>query len=285
MVTKGFSMDSRTDAGSRIFSAAIPHPRLSYLFDHFIIILIVLSSAAVMLESMQGVMEEYGIYLVWFEHFAAYVFTIEYILRVWHCTALPAQGHPVLGRLRYMTTPLALIDLFAILPFYLPLIFPMDLIYVRALRLFRFVRVLKLGRYSQSFQLLGDVIRKKREDLIVVLAVIGVILFVASSMMYFVEHGAQPERFSSIPVTLWWGLTTLASNGAGEMAPGTVLGKGLTVVIQLLGLGFAALPAGIVASGFIEEFQRKKAAPMVCPHCGKEISGQVQHPGGPGRSL
>lgn len=278
-------MDSHADAGSRIFSSSIPHPTLSHLFDHFIIILIVLSSAAVMLESMPGVMEEYGTYLLWFEHFAAYVFTIEYVLRVWHSTALPTHGHPVLGRLRYMRTPLALIDLLAILPFYLPLLFPMDLIYVRALRLFRFVRVLKLGRYSQSFQLLGEVVRKKREDLIVVLAVIGVILFIASSMMYFVEHRAQPERFSSIPATLWWGLTTIADSGAGEMTASTAMGKGLTLVIQLLGLGFAALPAGIVASGLIEEFHRRKAAPMVCPHCGGEIGGPVQPPDRSGGAL
>lgn len=253
-----------------LIEAAKPGDTLSRAVDMFIMTLISLNLMVVVLDTVRGVREAYGKDLLAFEHFSVGVFTIEYLLRLWSCTSNPRYSRPVIGRLRYALTPLVIIDVLAITPFYLPMLIPLDLIYVRAIRLFRFVRVLKLGRYSHSLQLLGAVLRNKKEDLLVSLVVIIVVLFVASSIMFYLEQEAQPDRFSSIPATLWWGVTTLTTVGYGDMVPTTAAGKLVGAAIQLLGLGLVALPAGILASGFIEERHRQTRTPT-CPHCGKEI--------------
>jgi voltage-gated potassium channel len=253
-----------------IIEAAQPGDTISRAFDIFIMTLISLNLLSVVMDTVKSVREVYGGDLLAFEHFSIVVFTLEYVLRIWSCTSSLSYARPITGRLRYALTPLVLIDLLAIAPFYLPMIVPLDLLYVRAIRLFRFVRVLKLGRYSHSLQLLGAVLRNKKEDLLVSLIVIVVVLFVASSVMFYVEQETQPELFSSIPATLWWGVSTLTTVGYGDMVPISPAGKLVGAVIQLLGLGIVALPAGILAAGFIEE-RHKRIGTLKCPHCGKDI--------------
>ena len=128
-----------------------------------------------------------------------------------------------------------------------------------------------MGRYTESFKTFGNVLRAKKEDLDVTVFSVLILLQVASSLMYYAEHSAQPERFSSIPAAMWWGVTTLTTLGYGDIYPVTVLGKILGAVIALLGIGLFALPAGILASGFAEEIQKKRQTQRTCPHCGKEI--------------
>jgi voltage-gated potassium channel len=166
---------------------------------------------------------------------------------------------------------MALIDLIAILPFYLPMLLPIDLRFMRAIRLVRLLRVFKLSRYSNAFSTLYNVLRAKKEDLFITAFLVSVLLVVASSLMYFIENKGQPEVFSSIPASLWWGVATLSTVGYGDAYPVTVLGKFLGAIIALLGIGMFALPAGILGSGFVEEIQKKKASSKICPHCGKAI--------------
>jgi voltage-gated potassium channel len=249
-------------------------------FDIFLISLIAVNVTAVVLETVQSLAESYGSFFETLEIGSIIIFSGEYVLRIWTCTEHEDYAHPVLGRLRYMVKPMAIIDLCAVLPFYLPVILPIDPRFMRSLRLFRLFRLFKMGRYSESLQTMGNVIKKKKEEFVVTIFVIFILLVLASSLVYTVEHEAQPEAFSSIPASMWWGMATLTTVGYGDVYPITPLGKFLGAVIALLGIGLFALPAGILASGFADEIQTKRGRSetekkeniTICPHCGKQIS-------------
>ncbi len=250
----------------------------SKVFDFFLLGLIFLNLVAVALETVDSLYEEYRLWFQLFEIFSIAVFTVEYILRVWSCTVKQPYQHPVWGRLKFMTTPLAVIDLLAILPFYLPFLSP-QLRMGRSLRLLRLFRVLKLNRYTDSLKILVRVLRLKKEELLLSLFVLLILLAIASSLIYFVEHEAQPEVFSSIPEAMWWGTITLTTVGYGDVYPITLVGRLLGGILAILGIGLFALPAGILASGFSEELQARKEKKQerkvtVCPHCGRSINDE-----------
>ena len=208
-----------------VLEVATAGDSVSRTYDVFLIILILLNVVAVMLDSLQGFSREFQEPLRVFELFSVCVFTIEYVLRLWSCSENPRFTTPVVGRLRYVFTPLALIDLLAILPFFLPMLLPVDLRYIRMFRLFRLIRLFKMVRYSESFRVLGGVFKGKKEELAITLCVGVILLIIGSSLMYFVENAAQPEVFSSIPAAMWWGVATLTTVGYGDLYPITPLGK------------------------------------------------------------
>ena len=225
-------------------------------FRTFIYTLIVINIIAVIIESV------HEIYLAWqpffdgFELFSVIVFSIEYVLRLWVCTVDPRYARPFLGRFLFALTPLAIVDLVAVLPFYLPMIIGADLRFVRILRLFRMLRILKLGRYSRSLQTLVNVLRSKRGELAITVFAIFVLLILASCLMFYAENEAQPEVFPNIPAAMWWGVITLTTVGYGDIYPITVLGKLIASAMAILGIGLFALPAGILGAGFVEEMNR-----------------------------
>lgn len=241
-------------------------------YDIGMAILISLNVVAVVLESVPELAHAFGAVFHTFEVFSVAVFTVEYALRLWSCTVEPRFAHPLWGRARFALTPMALIDLVAFLPFYLGFI-AVDLRLLRLFRLLRLLRVLKLGRYSQSLTLVGRVFRRKLPDLAVTMVILLVALVLASSVMYYVEHEAQPEAFASIPAAMWWGVATFTTVGYGDVYPITPLGKLVGSFIAVLGIGIFALPAGILAAGFSEERERLKneTGSRVCPHCGMPI--------------
>jgi len=254
-----------------VLEPATEGDRASRVFDVFIMTVIALSVLSVALETVASVAVRWGGALRAFEIFSITVFTIEYLLRVWSVTADPRFSQSLTGRVRWMLTPMAIIDLLAILPFYLNL-GRLDLRFLRALRLFRLFRVLKLARYSDSLALLGRVFRSKKEELVVTLTAVLFLLFLSSSLVYYVENGTQPEAFSSIPASLWWGVATLTTVGYGDIYPVTAAGRVLGAVIAILSIGLFALPAGILASGFAEEMRRgREEERRRCPHCHGEI--------------
>ena len=165
-----------------------------------------------------------------FEVASVLVFTLEYVLRVWACTSDPEYNHPLKGRLQFMLYQLLLVDLLAILPFYVGLfgVLGMDLRVLRALRLV--ARSTRLGRHSDGIRILGRVLQAKSNELLTVVVVLMVLLMLASTMMFYAENNAQPESFSSIPTTAWWGIVTLTTVGYGDMAPITSLGRVIVVV-------------------------------------------------------
>ena len=140
---------------------------------------------------------------------------------------------------------------------------------MRAVRLL--ARAARLSRYFTGLRTLGGVLQAKRYELFTVMLVLMVLLILASSLMFFAEHDVQPEAFSSIPAAMWWTIVTLTTVGYGDVYPVTSMGRLLAGFIAILGIGFFALPAGILGSGFLEEVQRRQEGPRVCPHCGLEI--------------
>ena len=242
-------------------------------FNISMLVLISLNVLAVVLETERGLYQRYAIAFHIFDTASVIAFTVEYALRLWVCTLDPRFRSPVMGRIRFALSPLAIIDLLSFLPFYMPLL-AIDLRFIRSVRLFRLFRLLKLGRYSQSLKTLARVADAKKEELSVTLFSGAIVLVIASSLMYFVEREAQPEAFSSIPAAMWWGVVTLTTVGYGDIYPKTVLGKLIGALIAILGVGMFALPAGIIASGFASEVQKSRAEPIICPHCGKDIAAK-----------
>ncbi|MCB0536548.1 MAG: ion transporter [Bacteroidetes bacterium] len=242
------------------------------LIDGFIISLILLNVIAVILETVDSLFLAYGSLFQAFEFFSVCFFTLEYALRLWTCTYVDKFKHPITGRLKYIFSFGSVIDLLAIIPFYLPLSTIYDFRFVRVFRLIRFLRVFKLGRYLNATKIISSVFKSKKEELVLCLLITLTLIVVASSLMYFVEHNAQPDKFSSIPETMWWSVTTLTTVGYGDVFPITGLGRILTACISILGIGMFALPAGILASGFSAEFQKLKKEKNTCPHCGKELT-------------
>lgn len=256
---------------SKIIGTTHSDGSASRAFDIGMLILVFFNILAVVLETEEDLYSQYKTYFHYFEIFSVGVFTIEYILRLWTCTEHIKYKSPILGRLQYALLPSMLIDLLSFLPFYLPL-GGMDLRFIRAVRLFRLFRLFKMGRYSQSLNKLTNVIKSKKEELVITLFSSIVLLIVASSLMYFIERESQPELFGSIPKAMWWGAVTLTTVGYGDVYPMTLLGRIIGAFIAVLGIGLFALPAGIIASGFATELQKQKPEQNICPHCGKDIN-------------
>ncbi|MEP2026521.1 MAG: ion transporter [Reichenbachiella sp.] len=230
---------------------------MSHYFDLFIMVMICLSVIDIILESEESLKVEYSSWFQFFEFFSVLVFSIEYALRVWTCVEHRKYNSSLFGRIKYMSNPMALVDLIAILPFYLPFV-GIDLRFIRILRLFRIFRVLKMARYSSAFNLIKNVFKEKKEELLVTSVFIVIILIIISTLMYYLEREAQPDHFSSISKSLWWGIVTLTTVGYGDVYPVTALGKALGGIITLLSIGLIALPSGILASGYTEQIIMRK---------------------------
>lgn len=242
----------------------------SRVFDISILVLIFLNVVAVIIGSVQSVQQRWGSFLNVFEAISVAVFTVEYIARLWSCTTDPQFSGRFRGRIRLALRAMSIIDLLAILPFYLPFL-GIDLRSLRVLRLLRVLRVAKVGRYYSSLNLIKHVFQSKKEELVLTSALMGLLLVVSSSLLYYCENGVQPDAFSSIPATMWWSVATLTTVGYGDMYPVTLMGKFCASVIAILGIGMFALPTGILGAGFVEAIQKHKEPKEVCPHCGGEL--------------
>jgi len=234
----------------------------------FIIVLIIANVILSILETVPELKAEYQPLFYTLESISVVIFTIEYFLRLWSCTAHPANAHPLKGRIKWMLSPLGLIDLMVFLPFYLSVIFPVDLRILRAIRIVRIFMILKIGNYATSMNRIIHVVRNKKEELIVTASLGIILLLLSGSAIYYLENEAQPHVFSSIPASLWWSVVTLSTVGYGDIYPITTGGKIFASFIAILGIALFALPAGIIASGFAEEIRAQKQ--RACPHCHKE---------------
>ena len=222
--------------------------------------LVILNVVASIVGTVAEVEARFGRELAVFETISVATFTVEYVVRLWMARR----------RVRYILSPLALIDLAAILPFYLPFL-GVDLRFARALRLLRLFRMAKVTRYVRALDVFGEVARAKREELVIAVSVMAILLVCASSVIYFAEHDAQPQVFSSIPASMWWSAATLTTVGYGDVYPVTPLGRLVAAVVAVLGIGFFALPTAILGAGFMEVVSHRRNPPR-CPHCGESIS-------------
>ncbi len=231
--------------------------RTSRIVNIFLIVLISLNVLAITLESVNAILAAHRQLFRAFEVFSVAVFTIEYIARVWSSIDLgdASDRSPVLGRIKYMLSPLALIDLIAILPFYLSFYLAMDLRFLRGLRL---LRLFKLTRYSPALSALLDVIRKESGALLAAFVILFILLMMSAGGIYVLENEVQPETFGSIPGAMWWAIVTLTTLGYGDVVPVTTGGKVFGGLIGLLGIGMIALPAAIMASGFADNIHARE---------------------------
>jgi voltage-gated potassium channel len=249
------------------------------IINVFIITLIVLNVIAVILETIPSLHDEpyEERFFYYFDLISVIIFSIEYILRVWSSNHEEKYKHSVWGRLKYMLSPGAIIDLAAILPSVLAYFIGVrfDLRELRILRLLRIFRLFRLTAYTQSAGIIANVFKKRKNELALSFILAIFLIIIASSIIYFAEHTYPDEKtslFKSIPHTIWWAVVTLTTTGYGDMYPLTNLGKVMASLIMLTGVAFFALPAGIITAGFIDEFRQKRIKRTHrCPHCGEPI--------------
>ena len=229
------------------------------MVGRLIVLLIVINLVAVTLESVPALHAEYGTLFTAVEFLSLFVFTIEYGLRAWVAPEHPAYRHlsARAARWNFIRSPLGLIDLLAVLPFWLAFALPADL---RVLLVLRMVRFLKLARYSPAMRSLLDALYGERRALFGCFVILlGATLF-AAGIMHLAERHAQPDRFGTIPDAMWWAIVTLGTIGYGDVVPVTLLGRLVASVTIFIGLIMVALPIGIVATAFAEEIHRRDFA-------------------------
>ncbi|TCM63701.1 voltage-gated potassium channel [Acinetobacter calcoaceticus] len=223
--------------------------------NYGLVILIVGNVIAVILESVDSIYLAYKVFFDGFEYFSIAVFSVEYLMRFWSIVEKNPEQSAWRSRWQWITSGAAIIDLLAILPAYLNFFVHIDLRFLRTLRL---LRLLKLTRYFVSLQILLRVFAREKGSFQAVIFILIILIVMAAAGMYVVENKTQPEVFSSIPAALWWAVVTLTTVGYGDVTPVTPLGKSLGAIITILGVGFAALPAGILANGLANELEARK---------------------------
>ena len=229
----------------------------SRLCDWLIITMILLNVVAFIFGSVYWVSEDYQQFLDGFEIFSIAFFTIEYVLRIWASVEhLPLRGLPPWrARLKFALQPLQVIDLIAVLPFYLGSIFGLDLRVLRVLRLFRFFKIV---RYSPAIQVIIRVFYNEGRALLGALMIMMALMLFAATGMHYIEGDVQPETFGDIPSAMWWALATLTTVGYGDAVPVTSWGKAWSGLFMIFGLGMFALPIGIISTGFAQEINRRE---------------------------
>lgn len=240
------------------------------IFEWILVIIITLNIVLILLDSMIEMHEQYDAIFHSFEVFSVAFFTIEYLARIYSIVEKPGFHDPVTGRIRFMKSTLAIIDLLSFLPFYLTFL-PVDLRFLRIVRLMALFRMFKVARYLYALNIFKRVILERKEQLVLTIIFILFILIIISSLMFYLENPYQPEVFSSIPASMWWGIATLTTVGYGDMVPVTAIGKILSGIFAIVGFGLLALPAGILSSGFFELMHHPKSKKHTCPHCGKDF--------------
>jgi voltage-gated potassium channel len=219
------------------------------IFDKFIYLLIIANVLAMILESHVSIRNVYGLYFNFFETVSIYIFSFEYLYRI----RLAYLDNQLKGVSKYVFSTFGLIDLISILPFFLNQFVKVDGRFLRILRLFRLTRIFKLGRDSSSLKLFVKALRGVRNELKFTLFLSSLAILFSASAIYYLEHEAQPEKFSSITESIWWATVSLATVGYGDVYPITPGGKIFASLISLIGIGIVAIPTGIISASFVEE--------------------------------
>lgn len=245
----------------------------SNIFDGTIIVLIIINVILVVLDTFDMSSKVKAVSNI-IEIVSVILFTIEYLLRIWTADLIYPEMSHLKSRIKYIFSFMALIDLFAILPFYIPFVIKIDLRVLRTLRIIRLLRLFKVNRYTTALSTIADVFKRKAAQLLSSLIVVGLLMIISSVLVYNFEHDAQPEAFANAFSGLWWAMATLTTVGYGDIYPVTAAGKIFSALIAILGIGIVAVPTGIISAGFVEHLgENKKAAEdkHFCPYCGKKI--------------
>jgi voltage-gated potassium channel len=232
--------------------------------NYFLATIIIVNCIAVALETVPDVYLPNKALFAGLELFSTGVFVVEYVLRLWVCVEQTRFGAPIRGRIHYMLQPLPVLDLVVILTY----LAPWDLRFLRIFRLTRLLRVLHLDELDHSFQSISRAIGRRKHLLIVSGLMMVITAYCFAALLYQVEHAVQPDKFSSIPETIWWAIVTLTTIGYGDITPITPLGKALASGIVLVGIGIFALPTAIMTASILEAGADQSSR---CPHCGNHL--------------
>ncbi len=224
----------------------------SKIFDIAIMILILVNVLSVFIETF-SISDKTRKILYYIELVSIIIFSLEYVLRVWTADLLFENLPAWKARIKYIFSFMALIDLFAILPFYIPLVVTVDLRVLRMLRIFRLMRALKANRYTQSLHKVIFVIQKKSAELLSAIFMLFILMLISSVLIYYIENPAQPDVYKNAFSGLWWSVAIFTSVWLGDVYPITSAGKILCAVMAILGVAIVAVPTGIISSGFMED--------------------------------
>ena len=230
---------------------------LHTIFDTFIVIWVIVSVLAVILESVHGVHYLLNLEFIVLDAIAVGIFTLEYCLRMYCCVEEPGYKRAVSGRLKMAKSTSSIIDILAVAPFFLE-VFLHHLIDLRFMRVFRLLRLLKLSRYTGATQSLSKVIVREWPVMAASAFIMLLLVVMTASLGYLFEHEAQPDKFENIPQAIYWAVITLASVGYGDISPVTPAGRAMTIVLALIGIGIFAIPAALLSSAFSDQLKRDR---------------------------
>lgn len=238
-----------------------------------------------------GTIDEFthrGLFL--FDAVSTAVFLVEYLCRIWTADLLYPQHSPLRARLRYVASPMGIVDLLAVAPFVAVLVGAIPYQTLNSFRVLRVMRLIKVSRYMRGLTAIATVIKNRRNEIVASFAVLFVLAITASVLMYQVENPVQPDKFDSVLTGMYWALTTITTTGYGDLVPLTPLGRLIGFAVMVLSIGIVAIPGGIFTAGFIEEMHRQETERQVahrdtntqeadespaeathCPHCGKPL--------------
>ena len=227
--------------------------------DLFIIFWVLISVLSVLLETVESVHYILAVEFAVLDSIAVAVFTTEYLMRIYSCVEDPKFKSAYMGRARYAATPGAVIDLLAVMPFFLEALLH-HLFDLRFLRIFRMLRLLKLTRFSDATKLVWDGIKREAGTIGASFFVMLLVIILCGAIGYLLEHAAQPDKFESIPTAIYWSVITLGSVGFGDISPVTPTGRFLASLMALLGIALIAIPSGILAAAFTDQLRMEREA-------------------------
>lgn len=240
-----------------------PGDRVAFNIQWFLALVVLLNAVVIVLITVPSIDKQYRILFGPVMNFCLFIFTIEYLLRIWSCTSSANLKGIVGDRFRYAMHLYLLIDLISILPVFFPFIFNRHLTILRTFRLLSIFKLGRYSRYSQSLAQLKRVLFRKREIFAIMVFILIFVVLFSSTILYLIENPVQPDKFSSIPAAMWWSAMTVTTVGYGDIYPVTTLGKIIGSFFTFLGVLVLALPSAILATGFIEEKNRISDPVMV----------------------
>jgi len=243
---------------------------IGFYVNTFIYVLIVISILSLMLSTVDSFHEKYGDMITTTRNIIMPIFIIEYILRL-YASGIKPKYRGIQGKIKYIFSVYALIDLVAIFPYILANS-GIDSAFVRSLRLLRIFRLFRVKKYALFIKQIKTITARLKEEFMVLLFYTFILLIVLSFAIFEIEHNAQPDVFSNVFQTMWWAVATLTTVGYGDMYPVTVAGKVITAIITIVGIAFVAIPGGMFASEFMNEINKQKredanANQSMCPRC------------------
>lgn len=255
---------------------------ISRSFD-FILIFLITLNISLMFAETYNIPKKLLIIFDIIEYSSVIVFTVEYILRLWTSDLIYVEKNKAKSMFRFIFSTFGIIDLLAILPFYFPMIFPTGFLALRLLRAVRMTRLFRINKYYDSLAVIGKVVQNKKRQLMSSLFIIVVMLVSSALVLYNIEHSIQPDVFDNAFTSIWFVVSNISTIGYGDIYPITFMGRVLSIIITILGIGLVAIPTGIISAGFIEQVAEakqmeesesnklEKSKKHYCPYCGKKL--------------